>query len=193
MRIMRVWVAVGALATLATLPAHAQSTAGPISMSVYGASPQLPQLPPDRSAAWRLLAGYQFSQHFGFEAAYGDLARYGHAAGGLSALGDVRMRAWSLAGTGSLPLGKTWSLIGKVGVGSNVPDLGRVGSPLGTTTWGSSGLGGRSDTFLGLGLGYSVGRGFGLRFEYENYGALGGLGGNGAKGDQWAVSLKYSF
>ena len=50
---------------------------------------------------------------------------------------------------------------------------------------------GRSDLFLGLGVGYSAGRGFGLRFEYENYGVT-GLS-TGGKSDHWAVNLRYSF
>lgn len=148
----------------------------------------------NRGAAWKLLAGYQFSQSFGLEAAYGDLGRYGFASGvpGLSATGDVRMRAWSLAGTSSLALGKSWSVTGKLGVGNKLAELGRVSGPLAASPWGVQGVG-RSDLLLGLGLGYSVGRGFGLRFDYENFGGVGGSGQGAVKADQWAVSLKYSF
>ena len=148
----------------------------------------------NRVAAWKLLAGYQFSQSFGLEAAYGDLGRYGFASGvpGLSAAGDVRMRAWSLAGTSSLALGKSWSVTGKLGVGNKLAELGRVSGPLAGSPWAGQGAG-RSDLVLGLGLGYSVGRGFGLRFEYENFGTAGGAGQGSVKTDLWAVSLKYSF
>lgn len=148
----------------------------------------------NRGAAWKLLAGYQFSPSFGLEAAYGDLGRYGSAYGvpGLSAAGDVRMRAWSLAGTSSVALGKSWSLTGRLGVGHKMAELGRVSGPLAVSPWGVQGVE-RSDLLLGLGLGYSVGRGFGLRFEYENFGGVGGAGQGPVKADQWAVSLKYSF
>ena len=146
-----------------------------------------------RGAAWKLLTGYQFSQSFGLEAAYGDLGRYGYASGvpGLSAAGDVRMRAWSLAGTGYLPLGLNWSLTGKIGLGSRLAELSRVAGPFPASPWPGPPGAGRSDFMLGLGLGYSLGRGFGLRFAYENFGV--GAAAAPVKSDQWAVSLKYSF
>lgn len=148
----------------------------------------------NRVAAWKLLAGYQFSQSFGLEAAYGDLGRYGFASGvpGLSAAGDVRMRAWSLAGTSSLALGKSWSVTGKLGMGNKLAELGRLSSPMAASQWGAQSSA-RSDLMLGLGLGYNVGRGLGLRFEYENFGAVGASSQGAVKADQWAVSLKYTF
>ncbi len=188
----------GLLALLAASSAFAQTQSvapAPPVVGMVTADP-LPQggTPANRGAAWKLLAGYQFSQSFGLEAAYGELGRYGFASGvpGLSAAGDVRMRAWSLAGTSSVALGKSWSLTGKLGVGNKMAELGRLSGPLTVSPWGVHGVG-RSDLVLGLGLGYSVGRGFGLRFEYENFGSLGGASQGPVKADQWAVSLKYSF
>ena len=180
------------LATLPAAPVRAQAAPAVTLSGTTEAAPAGSAA--NRGAAWRLLGGYQFSNTFGLEAAYGDLGRYGYASGipGLSALGDVRMRAWSLAGTGNLALGQSWSLTGKLGLGNKQAELGRFGGPLAATPWAAQG-GTRSDLLLGLGLGYSVGRGFGLRLEYENYGAAGGAGNGAAKGDQWAVSLKYSF
>ena len=188
----------GCLVLLATMPAFAQTPAAaapaPLVTLVTADLPQAGGAAANRGAAWKLLAGYQFSQTFGLEAAYGDLGRYGFASGvpGLSAAGDVRMRAWSLAGTSSLALGKSWSVTGKLGVGNKLAELGRVSGPLAGSPWAGQGAG-RSDLVLGLGLGYSVGRGFGLRFEYENFGTAGGAGQGAVKTDQWAVSLKYSF
>ena len=188
----------GCLVLLATVPVFAQTPGAaapvPVVTLVTADPPQAGGAAANRGAAWKLLAGYQFSQTFGLEAAYGDLGRYGFASGvpGLSAAGDVRMRAWSLAGTSSLALGKSWSLTGKLGVGNKLAELGRVSGPLAASPWAGQGAG-RSDLMLGLGLGYSVGRGFGLRFEYENFGIAGGAGQGAVRTDQWAVSLKYSF
>lgn len=188
----------GSTALLVAVPAFAQtqpaSAPTPVMTLVSAEAPPLGGTTVNRDAAWKLLAGYQFSQTFGLEAAYGDLGRYGFASGvpGLSAAGDVRMRAWSLAGTSSVALGKSWSVTGKLGVGNKLAELGRVSGPLAASPWVGQGAG-RSDLMLGLGLGYSVGRGFGLRFEYENFGAAGGSGQGATKADQWAVSLKYSF
>lgn len=186
------------LVLLATMSVYAQNPGAaapaPVVTLVTADPPQAGGTATNRGAAWKLLAGYQFSQSFGLEAAYGDLGRYGFASGvpGLSAAGDVRMRAWSLAGTSSLALGRSWSVTGKLGVGNKLAELGRVSGPLAASPWAGQGAG-RSDLMLGLGLGYSVGRGFGLRFEYENFGSAGGAGQGAVKTDQWAVSLKYSF
>jgi hypothetical protein len=184
----RVAVAAG-LAMVVGMPAFAQLTTR---ATLANPDPGLARVGENaRGAAWKLLAGYQVSHAFGLEAAYGDLGRYGYLSGmpGLSATGDVRMRAWSLAGTGNLPLGTQWSVTGKLGMGNNSADLLRFSNP----AWAAAGAvgAGRSDLFLGLGVGYNAGRGFGLRFEYENYGVTGAA--TGGKSDHWAVNLRYSF
>ena len=181
---------------LTVAPAMAQLAAGGgqgIRLVTESSSVLAPR--PERGNAWKLLTGYQFSQNFGLEAAYGELGRYGYGSGvpGLSALGDVRMRAWSLAGTGQLPLSRSWSVSGKVGVGSNLMDLTRSSGPLGLSPWLPYSGGTGSDMLLGLGLGFHPSRGFGLRFEYEKYGALPALGSGTNKGDHWAINLRYSF
>ncbi len=186
----------GLIAAFCALSAHAQfTTRATVAGAPTGEAGRVAGAESGRGAAWKLLAGYQFSQTFGLEGAYGDLGRYGYGSNagmpGLSSAGDVRMRAWSLAGTGNLALGGQWSMIGKVGVGNNSADLSKFSNP----AWANAGTvaGGRSDLFLGLGLGYSAGRGLGLRFEYENYGLGGAPGGAGVKSDHWAVNLRYSF
>lgn len=161
--------------------------AGPLSVSV---SAQPPAPVPVRDAAWKLLAGYQLGGGYGLEAALGDGSRQGMSIGGLSAAGDVRMRAWSLAGSHTHSFDRRWSVTGKLGFGSGLADLGRLGIPLGSLTPLPGPLSARTDVLMGLGVGYNTGRGFGLRFEYENYGAAGAPA--GAR-DQWALSLRYSF
>jgi hypothetical protein len=160
---------------------------GPVTLSVTTPPPAAST--PTRGAAWKLLAGYQLGGGFGLEAAWGDAPRHG-VISGLSAAGDVRMRAWSFSGLTSYPLDRRWAVTGKVGVGSSLSDLSRLGVHGGVGGLAYGAPGNRTDVLWGLGLGYSVGRGFGLRFEYENY-SLGGTP-SGAR-DQWAVSLKYSF
>lgn len=183
-RIVR-WAMAG-LALAGATVAFAQTS--PLSVSVTTAPPT--PSTPARGAAWKLLAGYQLGGGFGLEAAWGEAPRHGLATGGLSAAGDVRMRAWSFSGLTSVALDRRWAVTGKLGFGNGLADLSRLGVHGGTGTLPYGLPGARTDVLWGLGLGYSVGRGFGLRFEYENY-SLGGAPA-GAR-DQWAVSLKYSF
>ncbi|MBL8382261.1 MAG: outer membrane beta-barrel protein [Burkholderiales bacterium] len=162
--------------TMSRVPAAAEATGGDA-----------------RAPAWRLLGGYAFSPSFGLEAAYADLGRYGYLSGapGLSAAGDVRMRAWSLGGAGQLPLGARWSVTGRVGIGANLSETARAGLQ-GGAPWSAIATP-RSDLYLGLGLGYSTPRGFGLRFEYQNLGKGGSTGDAASRSDHWAVNLRYAF
>lgn len=174
----------GVVLACAALPAAAQLAMPP------GAGAAAPSKE-SRQQAWRLLAGYQFTPGLGMEAAIGDTPRGPVSGLGLSSGGDLRLRSWALAGTGSLPLSRSWSLLGKVGVGSARGDLAATSSLPGAFAPMPFGQAPRSDTFLGLGLGYNLSRSFGLRLEYESYG--GQLGLNNPRGDNWALSLKYSF
>jgi hypothetical protein len=128
---------VGLVAALGGMPAFAQLATR---ATVANPEPGLRASENARGAAWKLLAGYQLNHSFGLEAAYGDLGRYGYLSGmpGLSASGDVRMRAWSLAGTSNLPIGAQWSVTGKLGMGNNPADLLRFSNP----AWAAAGAAG---------------------------------------------------
>ncbi|MBL8380447.1 MAG: porin family protein [Burkholderiales bacterium] len=191
-RVLGCLLAACALPAMAQLAPPATSPAGFGSGLSASPGPGLPvQNKENRQQAWRLLAGYQFTPALGLEASLGDAPRSPVTGLGLSAGGDLRLRSWALSGTGQMPLSRSWSVLGKVGVGSARGDLAATSSLPGAFTALPFGQAPRSDTFLGLGLGYNVSRSFGLRLEYESYG--GGLGLNNPRGDNWALSLKYSF
>lgn len=124
----------------------------------------------NREDSWKLYGGYQFNPTWGAEFGYNDLGQYGGA--------DVE--AWTLAGTGTMPLNQQWSLLGKLGVASNRPQY--------------AGAGDRTDLYVGLGVGYSLSRNLGLRLEYEDFGKLSknGLGPN-SRGNNTSLSMKYMF
>jgi OOP family OmpA-OmpF porin len=118
----------------------------------------------------KLYGGFQVTPNWGAELAYTDLGRYRGA----------NIGSWSLAGTGTMPLGSGWSLMGKLGAASNRPKFG-----------GSSN---HSDVFVGLGVGYAISKNLGVRLEYEDFGKLSNTNNAGnSRGNNLGLSLQYGF
>lgn len=120
--------------------------------------------------SWKLYGGFQLNPTFGLEAGYTDLGRYRGA----------NIESWSLAGTGTLPLGTGWSLLGKLGATSNRAHF--------------NGASNHTDLLLGVGVAYSVTKNIGVRLEYEDFGKLSDANtGNNARGNNLGLSMKYAF
>jgi OOP family OmpA-OmpF porin len=121
-------------------------------------------------SSWKLNGGFQFNPNWGLELGYADLGR-DHTGG---------VKSWSLAGTGTMPLGSDWSLLGKLGVASNRSRL--------------SSSADHSDMLVGVGIGYTINKNLGVRLEYEDYGKLptDNLG-NNSRGSNLGLSLRYTL
>ena len=120
--------------------------------------------------SYKLYGGYQFNPTWGAELAYNDLGRYRNA----------NIESWTLAGVGTLPLGAQWSLLGKLGLAANRTRF------AGTTNY--------KDLLVGVGVGYSFSKQFGLRLEYEDFGKLSNQGGgNNSRGSNLSLSARYAF
>lgn len=120
--------------------------------------------------SWKLYGGYQFNPAFGMELGYNDLGSYRGA--------DIE--SWTLAATGTVPLGTNWSLLGKLGAAWNHPSF--------------SGSSNNKDLLVGVGVGYGVNKNLGVRLEYENFGKLSDANsGNDSRGYNWGLSMKYAF
>jgi OOP family OmpA-OmpF porin len=147
-----------------------------------------------RDTSFKLFGGYQFTPNWGIEGQYSDLGRYDYTVSqaGASGNGTYRVDQWSLAGTGTLPLSNNFYLMAKLGVSSNHVRASSVCVPLGCA---SSSSGSKSDLLAGIGAGYNFNKNIGVRVEYENFGKMANVanGGGSVKGENWAVSLKYSF
>ena len=62
------------------------------------------------SYAYKVFGGYQLNQYFGAELVYANLGEYNFSTGG-----TVDIHGWGLALVGALPLGKDFSLLGRLG------------------------------------------------------------------------------
>lgn len=134
--------------------------------------------------------GYQLSPHLGLEAQYGNLGTRDVAArsavGTLLVAGSAKASQLSLAGVGTLPLGRNFAAIGKIGVTSNKANLNFGGLSIG---------GNKTSLLVGVGLSLEVSSELALRVEYEDFGKMpGGDGFGGAiRAQAYSVSLKYQF
>lgn len=147
-----------------------------------------------RSTSWKILGGYQFTPNWGAELQYTDLGSYKYSINDASGTGNGNYRAnqWSFAGTGTIPFGNGFYGFGKLGVTSNHVSIGGACTPANCVTF--TGNGNKSDLLAGLGAGYDFTKNWGLRAEYENFGRLAAIqNGSSIKGDNWALTVKYSF
>jgi OOP family OmpA-OmpF porin len=120
--------------------------------------------------SYKLYGGFQFNPTWGMEVAYNDLGRYRGA----------NIDSWSIAGTGTMPLGENWSLLGKLGATSNRPKF--------------TGASNKTDLLLGVGIGYSMTKNLGVRLEYEDFGKLSkSSAGGDSSGSNLGLSVKYTF
>jgi len=164
-----------------------------------GIRPEAPRIE-NTDIGYRQFGGYRFSRNWGVEVGYSDLGRgNGSEEPGLYAAEKFgyQTSAWTLAGTGVLPLGSALSLQGRVGLSVASPDatLASGGFAAGT---GSAGFGlssalprYRSTVLWGVGGQYDWNERFGLRVDYNNFGRLEDQ--NGTRSDLWSINAIVRF
>ncbi|TWO70892.1 outer membrane beta-barrel protein [Caenimonas sedimenti] len=150
----------------------------------------------ERDVAYRLFGGYQFNRHFGMEAGWFDLGRFGFTAdtappGRLT--GDVRMRGFNLDLVGTLPLTERFALLGRAGVvhaqtRGSFGATGAVSNPYGATSTSERDVGFK----LGAGFAWQMSPAWQLRAEAERY-RIDDTVGNKGNVDVVSLSVVYRF
>ena len=148
--------------------------------------------------SYTLYGGYQFTPHWGLEVGYDDLGNKDSANAVVSGTpGTVsgRIDNWYVAGTGTLPLGGGFSLLGKLGVVRNSIHFGNL---CGGALCVPSGSSTRTQPLVGVGAQYDFDRNWAARLEYDDYGKVSGdnywgAGGGTIKANAWNLSVKYAF
>jgi OOP family OmpA-OmpF porin len=119
--------------------------------------------------SWKGYAGFQFNPTWGLEAGYSHLGAY-HGS---------NVSSWSLAGTGTIPLGDRWSLLGKAGASLNKPH--------------ATGASSHTGLLLGGGAEYAFTKHVAMRLEYEYLGKLSVNTPSDSKGTNTTLSAKFTF
>jgi OOP family OmpA-OmpF porin len=122
----------------------------------------------EKDFGWKVYGGYQFTPHWGAEVGYLDFGKqkWGVAIGGaVQATAEAEAKAWTLVGTGTLPLipGSGWSspafsIFGKIGLYRSDTDV-RAG--------GISANGRSTDWTWGVGAKWDFTRNVSMRIEWE--------------------------
>ena len=120
----------------------------------------------DSDSGFKIFGGYQFSRNWGVEVGYVDFGKAGLSGSmlGIPFTGDLGVTALTVAGTGTMPMNESFSLLGKVGMWNwdakaSVAALGTAGSASDSGT----------DLFFGVGLRYNLSKNLGLQLEVEQY------------------------
>lgn len=104
-------------------------------------------------SGYKIFGGFQFNKTWGGEVGYVDFGKASVSGLGLS--GDAGITAFTLAGTGTLPLGQNFSLLGKLGLA--------MWDTSGSAASGDNG----TDLYFGVGAAYSFNRNLSLVADYE--------------------------
>lgn len=116
----------------------------------------------ESGTAFRLGGGYQFTPNWGIEANYGILASSKASAGSFS--GEIKPRSIQIAATGTFPIANAFSVIGKIGIASNVTEFSATTLATQNTT--------TTKLAYGIGAQYDISKTLGVRAQYESLGEV---------------------
>jgi OmpA-OmpF porin, OOP family len=132
----------------------------------------------ESDTGYKVFAGYRFNQTWAAEVAYANLGEATVTFPGATARGEAS--SWSLAGVGTLPLSRGFSLLGKLGVTQNKFEGGATKN--------------KSDLMWGVGASYAFTPRVSARLEWEDYGKFGDQNSTGrAKVDMLSASIVLGF
>jgi len=138
----------------------------------------------DSDSGFKIFGGFQFTKNWGMEFGYVDFGKAGISGSiiGIPFTGNIGVTAFTFAGTGTLPLGENFALLGKVGLANwdakvSVSALGAGGASSDSGT----------DMFYGFGLRYSLNKNLGVQVEYEQFDT------DTDSANMTSVGLRYKF
>ena len=156
-----------------------------------GIRPAVPAVE-DTDIGYRHFGGYRFTRNWGVEVGYSDLGRgnEGVEPGFLAhQKSGTQTSAWTLAGTGVMPLGNAFAIQGRLGFSVATPDATLMAPGAGI---GSAFPRYRPAVLWGFGGQYDLSSRIGLRVDYNNFGRLGDEQ-NGARSDLWSINAVVRF
>lgn len=146
------------------------------------------------SGTWKAFAGYQLNQYFGLEVTYAQLGEFNaHVnSAGVDLYTQIRTTAWTGSLVGTLPLGKGFSLLGKIGESYARESRGDCNICVAPVTNSSSNT--WSPTF-GVGVKYNFTPSWSARVEVDRYAKVGDSGDStfGGRINLWSAGVAYKF
>ena len=144
--------------------------------------------------AWKIFGGYQINRNFAAELAYTDLGETKAAGtqGGVAVNGNVKAKAWELAGIGFMPLMRELSLYAKLGIYHATTDSNASAAVPGFATSGSA-SGTNTDFTVGFGVQVSILRNLAARAEWQKYNDVGSNNTGKTDIDVLSAAVLYRF
>ncbi len=138
----------------------------------------------EKNYAYRLAYGYQFTPAWGIELSYGDLGyseqKFNYTGTILSTppvtgpgvySWSLKTTGWAVAGTGTINIGKWFSLIGKLGgVRAEFNEQALASSPAGWVAFFPTANSASTHVYYGGGAQVNFTQTFSLRLQYEDFG-----------------------
>jgi len=154
------------------------------------ASPSEPREATDPS--YQQFAGYRFTRYWSLD--------FGYAGGSRPGAGDassIQSNAWTLAGTGLLPIGRAFALQGRLGLAVPTAEFSLSSATGALSSLAASGTGAdpskyRMNMLWGFGGQYEFSRHLGLRMDYNSRYAD-EVGYNRARTDLWSINAVVRF
>jgi OmpA-OmpF porin, OOP family len=146
----------------------------------------------DADIGYRHFGGYRFTRNWGVELGYSDLGRGPDSVEPgflVHQKFGAQTSAWTLAGTGVLPIGKDFSLQGRLGLSVATPDATLMAPATGIS---SAFPRYRPTVLWGFGGQYDLTGSVGLRVDYNNFGRLADDPG-GTRSDLWSINAVVRF
>lgn len=149
--------------------------------------------------SWKVLAGYQITPVWGVEVQFAQLGKrnaavaFGAPVNAQGTTNNGSATHSGIAVTGTLPLGQSFYLMGKLGIAYNSMDTLSVTVGVDTVTTDNSR---RTDVLVGLGGGYDFTKNIGMRLEFESLGKMSKTSStwnNNVKGENLSLNLLYRF
>ncbi|MGH8688912.1 MAG: outer membrane beta-barrel protein [Burkholderiales bacterium] len=155
----------------------------------------------DAGIGYRNFGGFRFSPRWGVEMGYAGLGRDNAAE--YTSLGGQKLAlqssTWTLAGTGVLPIGDTFSLQGRFGMSLATPEtaVAAPGMTYSAPGLASSGIGVgwrsyRPAMLWGVGGQYDLSNRVGLRVDYNSFGRTSDDA-SGSRADLWSINAVVHF
>ncbi len=132
----------------------------------------------DTDTAYRIFAGYKFNNYFALEGGYVNFGKFNLSANTLPAgavSADLKASGWTLDALGMLPVGNSFSVLGRIGairseVKENLSSSGAVAFVPGTDLNPTAT---KTSFDFGVGLQYDFNKMVGIRGEWQRYKNLG--------------------
>lgn len=133
---------------------------------------------------YKALVGWAFSRYFATELSYTSIGRYRYSYTEADKHGNVTYdaNAVALSALGTIPIGKDWSALLRLGVSANKAERSSLNGNIPTTTAVPATSKTRASPMGGLGLQYDLASNAALRLEFEYYGNFGEAAGNNGTG-----------